>query len=86
MVQRVHLDVVERASERIWFTLVIENPIRYYVEQYHEPHSVSFSTRTREIQPDELARTWVNDQPLIKLVESKFQEMAERDQPQSQAA
>jgi len=82
MGSRIHLDVVERVDEKIWFTLIIEDPIGYYVEQYHEPLSVSFSSRTRIIQPAELSRTWVNDQPLIKLVERKFEEMARCEQPQ----
>ncbi len=86
MAERIHLDVVERDDEKIWFTLVVDDPVGFYVEQYHEPNGVCFSARTRNIQPDELAKTWINDLSLIKLVENKFQEMAEAALTESRAA
>jgi hypothetical protein len=78
MADRFHLDIVERANERVWFTLVVDEPFRYFVEQYHESSHPTFTCSTRNIKPDELARCWVNDKSLIKLVEEKFQELSER--------
>lgn len=83
---RIHLDVVERDGERIWFTLVVDAPVGFHVEQCHEQKGLSYSICTRHIEPDEMARVWVNDRPLISLVKKKFQEMAERSQAQPQAA
>jgi len=77
MAERYHLDVVKREDETIWFTLVIEEPVRYFVEQYHESRKAFESCRTRQIPAEELARHWVNDRPLIKLVENKLQELIE---------
>ena len=77
MASRYHLDVVRKEEETIWFTLVIDDPVRYYVEQHHESNKAFQADRTLHILPEELAKHSVNDRPLIKLVENKFQDLAD---------
>jgi len=77
---RYHLDVVRKGDETIWFTLVIDDPVCYYVEQYHQSNRVFQTDRTHHILPEELARHRVNDRSLIKLVENKLQELVESSQ------
>src|SRR4051812_24807127 len=75
VVNRYHLDVVRMENQAIWITLVVDDPVGFYVEQYYETNSVFTDHRTRRIEPDELSRHWVNNIPLIKLVEKKFEEI-----------
>jgi hypothetical protein len=77
VLDRYHLDVVRKEDETVWFTLIVDDPVRYYVEQYHESNKAFRGDRTLHILPEELARHRVNDRPLIKLVENKLQELVE---------
>lgn len=74
---RIHLDIVERPGETIWFTLVIDDPIHFYVEQCFESKK-PYHCGTWQIKAEELSRYWVNDKSLIKLVEEKFTELTQR--------
>ena len=42
MTERFHLGLVKGESETIWYTLVIEFPIQYFVEKYHESKNAFF--------------------------------------------
>ena len=64
--------------ETIWYTLVLEDPIDYFVEQYHESNNTFSGCRTRQIEREDLVRHWVNDRPLIRLVEDKLLEIVEK--------
>ena len=77
MAERFHLDSVSTASGTIWFTLVIDNPLTYYVELYNDSRNAFIKDRTKRILPADLSKHWVNGVPLISLVENKLEEMAE---------
>jgi len=77
MADRYHLDMVKNGEETVWFTLVVEEPVRFFVEQYCESNRAFSCCRTWTIPAEDLARIQVNDRPLIKLVENKLQELAE---------
>ena len=77
MADRFHLDSVATASGTVWYTLVIDNPVGYYVEQYNDSKNAFIKDRTKRISAVELTKHWVNGTPLITLVENKMTEMAE---------
>lgn len=79
MANRYQLDIVQRDEEIIRFTLVIDDPFGYFVEQLHEPVQPFAKARIHRIQREELLKYWVNDIPLIKLVERKLEELATKE-------
>ncbi len=77
MIERYALATVKHENEIIRFTLVINDPLSYFVEQCHEPTKPFVQAQKFQIKPDELSKRRVNGIPLIKLVERKLEELAE---------
>jgi hypothetical protein len=81
MAQRFHLDLVNTTDGTIWFTLVVDDPVGYFVEEYNDSPNVFIKGRTKLITPCDLAKHEVNGVSLIKLVENKLQEIVEAHHP-----
>ena len=77
MAQRFHLDLMNSPEGTVWFTLVLEEPVRYHVESYTDSRNAYLKERTKYIAPSEFGQYQVNGVPLIKLVENKLQDMVE---------
>ncbi len=77
VVERFHLDSAKDREGTIWFTLVVEDPINYFVEQYHDSKFRNAQDRMMCISRDKLRNHIVNGIPLITLVENKLAEIAE---------
>jgi len=77
VVERFHLDSVKDREGTIWFTLVMEDPTNYFVEQYNDSQFGTAQQRTMCISRDKLKNHNVNGIPLITLVENKLAEIAE---------
>ena len=77
MADRFHLTSVKTVEGAIWYTLVLNDPIGFYVEKYNDSRNAFIKERTKTISPDELPKHWVNGMPLISLVENKLEELAE---------
>ena len=75
--ERFHLDSVTNADGTTWFTLVIEDPVNYFVEQYNDAKIAFVRNETRHILRSEIGKHWVNGVPLVMLVENKLGELAE---------
>ncbi|HEY1660905.1 MAG TPA: hypothetical protein VGI03_00665 [Verrucomicrobiae bacterium] len=76
MTERHLLSLEKRESEIIRFTLVINAPYSYFVEESHEPTQPFKKAHTMLIEATSLSNYQVNGVPLIKLVETKFEELA----------
>jgi len=63
----------------------MDDPVGYFVEKYQESNNAFTGCRTSQIQRTELAKHWVNDRPLIRLVEDKLQEIVEKSRRQPAA-
>lgn len=79
MVQRYKLDVVQRDDEIVTFTLVVDDPFDYFVEQRHEMLQPFRKAQERRIQRKDFLKYWVNENPLIVLVERKLEELAKKE-------
>jgi len=61
----------------VWYTLILNDPVSFYVEVYNDSTNAFIKDRSKRILPVELHKHWVNDMPLISMVEQKLEEMAE---------
>jgi hypothetical protein len=75
--ERFHLDSVTTLEGTTWFTLVIEEPAKYFVEQYNDAKTAFATNRTKRILPSEFSKHWVNGIPLVMLIENKLGELVE---------
>jgi hypothetical protein len=74
MAKKYHLDSVAKADGTVSFTLVFEDPTRFFVEERHEPRLPDVEKIIKNIPPSEFGKHHVNGVSLIKLVAIKLGE------------
>ena len=77
MAERFHLDSVSGPDGTTWYTLVLEDPVIYFVEQYNDTRNAFIKERTKRIARADLGKHNVNGIPLITLVESKMDDLGQ---------
>jgi len=75
MSERIHLGSVSKPEGALWFTLVVESPIHFYVEVYNDSPRSFLVERTKIVRVGEFGRHDVNGVSLSTLVAEKFNEI-----------
>lgn len=75
MAKRHHLKSVETADGTIWLTLVCEDPLNFFIEQYNDAKISFLKERLKIIRSNELGRHEINGVPLVKLVERELKQI-----------
>lgn len=73
MMQRHKLDTVQQDQEIVTFTLVIDYPYDYFVEQRCDPTKPFAKMQLHFIKREDFFKYIVNSIPLIQLVERKLE-------------
>lgn len=76
MPKKVHLDSVNKAQGTVWFTLVFDNPDRFFVEERFDSNQPFLKNKVKEIKPGEFDQHTVNGVSLSKLVNLQLNELA----------
>lgn len=74
MAERIHLGTIDRSDGTIWYTLIVESPTRFHVEQYNDSIQVFLKERLTTIPTNELGRHVIGGISLATLVADKFKE------------
>ena len=83
MAERFHLDSVKNRDSTTWYTLVVEDPVNYFVEEYNDTKNAFIKDRTKRIARADLGKHQINGTPLITVVENKMSDIAEAAQIKS---
>lgn len=75
MVKKLHLDSVIQPDGTVWFTLVFENPTKFFVEELHDSNLPFIKHKIRTISAADLEEHAINGVCMSKLVKSKLKEV-----------
>jgi hypothetical protein len=75
MVKKLYLDSTVKPEGTVWFTLVFENPTKFFVEELHDSNLPFVKHRVETISAADLDERTINGVSMKKVVVAKLNEV-----------